>query len=283
LEEIAWGEPAAALTVAAHSVVADMIVRQGTDAQQRQWLERMAGGEVIACVAQAEDTPTKLQRSGSDWSLNGTKTWVTNARVAGLALVLARAERGAKAVLLPTDTRGYDVQQRATTLGLRPLEICAVELHDVAVSADAVLDDVDDLQNSHAGLLGAAAIAVGICQAALDHARAYADVREQFSAKLRQFEGIQFKLADMAIRTEAARALLASAAADPARSLPAMAKVFASESAMWVTTQAVQIFGGYGYMRDYPVEKLMRDAKATELMDGVNEIQRVSIALGLYE
>jgi alkylation response protein AidB-like acyl-CoA dehydrogenase len=107
-------------------------------------------------------------------------------------------------------------------------------------------------------------------------------VREQFDTRLRNFEGIQFKLADMAMRTAAARALLQSVAAEPTRAGGAMAKIFASETAMWVTTQAVQIFGGYGYMRDYPVEKLMRDAKATEILEGSNDALRVIIANDLY-
>ncbi|HEX6560004.1 MAG TPA: acyl-CoA dehydrogenase family protein [Longimicrobiales bacterium] len=147
----------------------------------------------------------------------------------------------------------------------------------------ALLEGASTLQSTPVGRLAMAAIATGIAQAALDHARSYADVREQFGHKLREFEGLQFKLADMAMQVEAARALLQKAAAEPSAALTAMAKVFASEAAMWVSTQAVQIFGGYGYMRDYPVEKLMRDAKATELMEGVNEIQRVTIARELYD
>ena len=130
--------------------------------------------------------------------------------------------------------------------------------------------------------LGIAAQSIGIAQAALDHARGYAAERKQFAAALREFEAIQFKLADMATRIEAARALLHAAASEPSTARSAMAKLFASETAMWVTTQAVQIFGGYGYMRDYPVEKLMRDAKATEIYEGTNEIQRVVIARALY-
>ncbi|HEY0674046.1 MAG TPA: acyl-CoA dehydrogenase family protein, partial [Longimicrobiales bacterium] len=111
----------------------------------------------------------------------------------------------------------------------------------------------------------------------------YADIREQFQTKLREFEGLQFKLAEMATRVESARALLHQAAADPTEKNRAMAKYLASENAMWVTTQAVQIYGGYGYMRDYPVEKLMRDAKATELLEGANELHKVLIARELYE
>ncbi len=127
----------------------------------------------------------------------------------------------------------------------------------------------------------AASLASGAA-AALDHALAYADQREQFDTRLRDFEGVQYKLADMATRLEAARALLLHAAAAPSTRLAAMSKLFSSETAMWCAIQAVQIFGGYGYMRDYPVEKLMRDAKATEIYESTNEMQRLAIARALY-
>src|SRR5690606_34535825 len=132
------------------------------------------------------------------------------------------------------------------------------------------------------GRLGIAAQAVGIADAALEYALGYAAEREQFGRKLKEFEGMQFKLAEMATRVEAARSLTARAAAAPSTRASAMAKLFASEAAMWVTTQAVQVCGGYGYMRDYPVEKLMRDAKATEIYEGTNEVLRVVIARELY-
>ena len=169
--------------------------------------------------------------------------------------------------LVPTTSTG----SRVATMGFCTVEIIRVDAEKRAEAGTA-------------GLIGVAAISVGIAQAALDHARGYADEREQFSTRLREFEGIQFKLADMAIRTEAARTLVLKAAGDQdsASALPEMAKVFASETAMWVTTQAVQIFGGYGYMRDYPVEKLMRDAKATEMLEGANEALRVIIATKMY-
>lgn len=201
----------------------------------------------------------------------------------GVALLVAAANANGVAadkltkVGLIMDERGMFVVpaadtklgERVSTLGFRTLPLHRVE--DAAPEISPV------------GLLGIAAIGLGIAQAALEHARGYADVREQFGTKLRDFEGIQFKLAEMVTRTEAARALLQKAAAEPAPATAAMAKVFASEAAMWVTTQAVQIYGGYGYMRDYPVEKLMREAKATELLQGPNDLLRVTIARNLYE
>lgn len=302
IEELAWGEPAVALTVAATSFVANLIVRNGTDEQKRRWLEPMARGEVLACFAMSEELAgsdgaslrTQAKQDGDAWVINGEKKWVTNGTIAQVALVLARTGntengvRGIGAFLVPTDTKGYDVGRRETTMGFRPLEIVSINLDNLRVSGENVLGDPSQgflyaSQTLEVGRLAIAAISVGMAQAALDHAVGYADIREQFGEKLRKFEGVQFKLAEMATRTEASRALLQRAAADPTSKLSSMAKFFASESVMWVTTNAVQIYGGYGYMRDYPVEKLMRDAKATEILEGTNEIQRVLIARELYK
>ena len=205
---------------------------------------------------------------------------------AGLALLVAAANvagsdevKDACLEMLADDTGGMFLVpakgsgERVSTLGFRTVEIVRAER-----SRDAE-------KSSDVALIGVAAIAIGIAQAALEHARAYADEREQFSTKLRDFEGLQYKLADMATRVAAARALLQAVCVADGNgngSGASMAKVFASEAAMWVTTQAVQIFGGYGYMRDYPVEKLMRDAKATEMLEGSNESLRVTIARNLY-
>lgn len=289
LEELAWGEPAAALIVATCNHVARTIVQHGTDAQKRQWLEPMAGGAVVSCVAVSEAAAgadlqameAQAERVGEDWVISGAKAWVSNGRAAQLALVMARTGKEAlSGFLVPTDSAGYRVGERATTMGLRPLEIVDVSLERVRVSSDAELQfPLPRVQQT----LGVAAVAVGIAQAALDHAVGYADVREQFQTRLRDFEGVQFKLAEMATRVAAARALLMRAAEDPTEQNRAMAKYLASENAMWVTTNAVQIYGGYGYMRDYPVEKLMRDAKATEILEGPNEVQRVLIARELYK
>lgn len=291
LEELAWGEPAAALTVATVSLVADAIVAHGSAAQKQQWLEPLARGETIACLAISEepgsepaDMAARATRAGEGWVLSGTKKWVTNGRAAGLALVIAHVDRGLAAFLTPAGARGYSAGRREDTMGLRPLEIVSVELEQVQLPPEALLGlpEPAALFASAPAQVAIAAVAVGISQAAFEYARGYADVREQFGQKLRDYEGIQFKLADMITRTEAARSLLQKAAQDGHAAMAAMAKIFASETAMWVTTQAVQIYGGYGYMRDYPVEKLMRDAKATEIMDGSNDRLRALIARGLY-
>jgi len=303
LEAMAWGEPSVALVLAMHTAFGVVpLAQHGDEQQQREVLPRLAAGELIACLAISEPGAgldltamhTHAERADDGWVLNGRKQWVSGAGLANLAVVVARtapagdAGHGAVGLfLVPLDAPGVSVGGREDTMGLRPLPFAQVALENVRVGREGGLGDptggaeiVRDAMEL--ARLGIAAQAVGIAQAALDHALAYADQREQFDTRLRDFEGVQYKLADMATRAEAARALLLHAAAQPSTRLAAMAKLFASESAMWCATQAVQVFGGYGYMRDYPVEKIMRDAKATEIYESTNEMQRTAIARELY-
>ena len=285
LEELAWGEPAVAWLIALNSIVADTIVAHGSNAQKHRWLEALARGDG-ACIARTDvhGKEAKATRAGQGWIVNGAKSLVANAGNAKLALIVTRTDEGAAAYLTATDASGFNPSQRASTMGFRPLDMRTVDIKELKLDGEDRVDVAPSaIAFSTAGWLSVAAISVGIAQAALDHARGYADVREQFGSKLREFEGVQHKLADIATRTAAARALLQSVAEAPGRAGAAMAKVFASETAMWVSNQAVQIFGGYGYMRDYPVEKLMRDAKATEMMEGSNEEVRTILADALYD
>ncbi len=303
LEALAWGEPTVALVLAMHTAFGIRpLLAHGTAEQKAAWLGALASGERIACLALSEPGAgtdltamhTRAERTPDGWVLNGQKQWVSGAGLANLALVVARTapagEKGHGAVgvfIVPMETAGVTMGAREDTLGLRPLPFARVQLDGVRLSAAAALGDVTGgAEEIHEGMelarLGMAAQAVGIADAALGHALAYADQREQFGTRLRDFEGVQYKLADMATRLEAARALLLRAAQGPSGRVAAMAKLFASETAMWCATQAVQIFGGYGYMRDYPVEKLMRDAKATEIYESTNEMQRLAIARELY-
>ncbi|MBR9989045.1 MAG: acyl-CoA dehydrogenase, partial [Gemmatimonadetes bacterium] len=219
------------------------------------------------------------------WKFSGSSPWVTNGAAAGVAIV--RADVGGSPALFALDRdTGYRPGPPAATMGIRAVPAVELDLDGVAAPASARLDwsgaeprsAIDPL-----GSLSAAAIAVGIAQAALDHAAAYADEREQFGSRIRSFEGIQMKLAEMSMRTVAARCLIERAAGRPDDvAAAAMAKLAAGTCAMHVTTEAVQIFGGYGYMRDYPVEKLMRDARAMELIHGTSEMQRLRIAAALF-
>ena len=195
---------------------------------------------------------------------------------------------------MPGDAPGLAHGKPEDKMGLRASRTTSFVLQQVRVGADGLLGE-EGRGLSHAlealdhGRLGVAAQAVGIARAALDQAVAYAAQRQQFERPIKDFQAIQFKLADMATRVSAARALLHEVAQEEApggggqrAARAAMSKLFASEAAMWVTTQAIQVFGGYGYMRDYPVERLFRDAKVTEIYEGTSEILRIVIARGLY-
>jgi alkylation response protein AidB-like acyl-CoA dehydrogenase len=206
--------------------------------------------------------------------------------------VLARTDgAGISAFIVPTDLVGYRPGERIDTMGLRASNTVSVTLDGLRLPAEHLLGKEGSglayaIEAADFSRLGTATVAVGIARRALEHAIGYCGERKQFGRALREFQAVQFKLADMATRVEAARTLAHAAAVrrdrgDDITRHASMAKLFASETAMWVTTQAVQLFGGYGYMRDFPVEKLFRDAKGTEIVDGTSEMQRVVIAQGL--
>lgn len=309
LEEIAAADASVAVSMSIHNAIpTTMLVRHGTEAQKQRWLKPMARGELLAGFAQSEPDAgsdaaglsAQAVRDGDGWVLNGAKAWVTNGGTADLMVVMARTDtpaarrgaRGISAFLVPTDTPGYRPGKPEDKMGLRASNTVSVALEDLRLPADHLLGEegmgfVYAMQGLDAGRLGIAVQAVGIARRALEHAVRYCAERRQFGAQLREFQAVQFKLADMATRVEAARALAHHAAARRDRGEEftqhaSMAKLFASETAMWVTTQAVQLFGGYGYMRDFPVEKLFRDAKVTEIYEGTSEIQRLVIARGLF-
>lgn len=309
LEEIAAGDAGIAVSVGIQNAIpATMLLRHGSEAQRERWLKPLARGELLVGFALSEpdagSDPAGMRaqavRDGSEWVLNGAKAWATNGGTADLMMVMVRtdsagARRGAKGIstfIVPTDTPGYRPGKPEDKMGLCASNTSAVVLEDLRLPAEALLGDegmgfVYSMEGLEAGRLGIGAQAVGIARRALEHSVAYCAERRQFDKPLRDFQGVQFKLADMATRVAAARALAHAAAArkdrgEPVREHASMAKLFASETAMWVTTQAVQLFGGYGYMRDFPVEKLFRDAKVTEIYEGTSEIQRIVIARGLY-
>jgi len=224
----------------------------------------------------------------------------TAGNTAGAILAMARTDktgfrrgaRGIGAFIITPDMPGFNVGKKEDKLGLRASPTVQLTFDNMRVPAENLLGDeaqgfIYAMQSLDNGRLGIAAQAIGIARAALEHSVTYAAERKQFGKAIKEFEAIQFKLADMAMRVVASRALLHAAAAakdrgQSVRQFSSMAKLMASETAMWVTTQAVQIFGGYGYVKDYPVERLMRDAKVTEIYEGTSEIQRIVIARALY-
>lgn len=307
LEEIAWGDAALALSVAIHNgPVAHLVERFGSDEQKERWLPALASGEILGAFALSEhDTgsdassvSTEARRDGDGWVLNGTKRWVTNGGRAGLVVTFARtSDDGLGVFLVPRDVDGYSVGARENTMGLRASETVSVTLADVRLPADALLGEADKglayaLEALDLGRIGIAAQAVGVGRAAVEHAARYALEREQFGRPIARFGALQAKLADSAQRVAAGRALAFEAAeawaaarqGQPRTGIEgltaraAVAKLAASEAATYAADEAVQIYGGYGYMRHYPVEKLLRDAKGAEIYEGTNEILRRVIA-----
>jgi len=307
LEELAWGDAAVALSVAIHNgPVVELLSRHGTDAQRKAWLPRLAAGDVLGAFALSEpesgsdasSVSTTAVRDGDGWRLDGEKRWVTNGARAGVVALFARtSDDGLSLFLVEPDTSGYSVGRRERTMGLRASETVSVRLDGVRVGADALLGEVDAglryaLGALDLGRIGIAIQAVGVGRAALEHATAYALEREQFGRPIARFGALQAKLADSAQRLAAGRALAFEAAAawdeldghgdrtglQGVTAKAAMAKLAASEAASFAADEAIQIYGGYGYMKHYPVERLLRDAKGAEIYEGTNEIMRRVIA-----
>jgi alkylation response protein AidB-like acyl-CoA dehydrogenase len=309
LEEIARADASAAVLMSVHnSLPTQMLLNFGSEAQKARWLKPMARGEMIGAFSLSEPDAgsdasalrCQAERDGDDWLLTGTKSWVSSGSFADVIMVMARTDRpdarrgsrGISAFVVTPDLPGFHVGTKEEKMGLRASPTVQLTFDGLRVPAANLLGEegqgfVYAMRSLDNGRLGIAAQALGIAQAALDASLDYAAERKQFGKPIREFEAIQFKLADMGARIAAARALLHATAAQKDRGESttlhgSMSKLLASETAMWVTTQAVQIFGGYGYIKDYPVEKLFRDAKVTEIYEGTSEIQRIVIARELY-
>jgi alkylation response protein AidB-like acyl-CoA dehydrogenase len=309
LEEIAAVDASTAVLMSVHnSLPTQMIVRWGNAAQKERYLKPMARGEILGAFALSEpdagsdaaSLTTQATRDGDHWVLNGTKAWVSSGTHAGVVLTMARTDasadrrgaRGVGAFIITPDMPGFSVGKKEDKMGLRASPTVQLRFDNMRVPHGNLLGEpgmgfIYAMQSLDWGRLGISAQEVGIAQAALTHATRYAKERRQFGKPIKEFQAIQFRLADMAMRVAASRALLHAAATAKDRGqhitqFSAMAKLMASETAMWVTTQAIQIFGGYGYVKEYPVERLFRDAKVTEIYEGTSEIQRIVIARELY-
>ena len=303
VEEIAKACASSALILMVQELGSLPIQLFGTDEQKRRWLPALASGERSPAFALSEpeagSDPASMRTTavphGSDWVINGQKNWITNATIADLYIVFAKTDVEARritAFAVEADRPGFDPGKLEHKLGIRGSPTGQPSFTDVRVPAENVIGEVGRglavaLATLERSRLGAAAQAVGIAQGALDYAIDYANERLAFGRPIIEMQGIQFKLADMQTRTAAARELLYRAAAMADRGEPglgawtSMAKLFASDTAMAVTVEAVQVLGGYGYVSEYPVERMMRDAKITQIYEGTNEIQRVVIARGM--
>jgi alkylation response protein AidB-like acyl-CoA dehydrogenase len=302
VEEFSRGSAAVALVVSVqNALVGRPILIYGTDAQKEKYLPRVASGELIGAFALTEEeagsdaanVQTAATKKKGGYVLQGHKLYVTNAGLAGLFLVVARTgpEAGAKGLscfLVERDTPGFTVGERFDGMGMCALDVRRLDFADCELPGDALLGvEGEGLKIALASLdgsrIGCAAQAVGIGQQAFNESRHYAGEREQFGRPIIEFQAIQFYLVEMATRLEAARLLTrrAAAKADAGEQFSAeaaMAKLYASEAANFCANLGVQIHGGYGYMKDYAVERFFRDARVTEIYEGTSEIQKLVIA-----
>jgi alkylation response protein AidB-like acyl-CoA dehydrogenase len=302
IEELARVDPSVALSVAAHNGLGPAhIAMFGTEAQKERWLVPLARGEKLGAWALTEPdagsdaaaTRTTASREGDSWVLNGTKTFITHGASADVMVVMAsttrsRGAKGISAFVVERGTPGFAAGRKEDKLGMRASETTEVRLERCVVPADHMLGEegqgfIQALQVLDAGRIGIAALAVGLAQGAFEAARHYALSRRQFGQPIASFQAIQWKLADMATRIEAARLLTYRAAylKDQGRRTTldsAMAKLYASEIAVRAAEDAVQIHGGYGFVKDYAAEKFFRDVKLTTIGEGTSEIQRLVIA-----
>ena len=289
-----------------NSLVCDPILRHGSDQQKQRWLPALAGGPALGCFALSEPEAgsdasaqrTTAARDGAGFVINGTKNFITNGPVADVVLLFATTEPGKRAhgisaFLVPMDTPGLKVGAVDDKLGIRGAPSAQIFFTDCAVGADAMLGKPGEgfkiaMSTLDGGRIGIAAQAVGIARAAFEDATKYALERKTFGQPIAEHQAIQFKLADMCTEIDAARLLVWRAAVKKDAggrytSEAAMAKLYASEAANRAAKEAVQIFGGYGYLTDFPVERHFRDAKITEIYEGTSEIQRLVIASALLK
>ena len=305
LEEIAGGDGAVSTIMSVHNSVGCVpILRYGTDDQKETFLRPMARGEKLGafCLTEphagsdAAALKTKAVRTNAGWKLNGTKQFITSGQNADVAIVFAvtdpeAGKKGISAFIVPTDTPGYRVASIEKKLGQHLSDTAQIALEDLEVPAENLLGEEGmgyriALSNLEGGRIGIAAQSVGMARAALDHAVAYAQERQSMGTSLMGHQAVAFRLADMATRVEAAHQMVLHAAAlrdagRPALKEASMAKLFASEIAERVCSDAIQTFGGYGYTSDFPVERIYRDVRVCQIYEGTSDIQRLVIARAL--
>ena len=302
MEEIARASGSVALIMAAHiSLGTYPIFAFGSDAQKKKYLPDLVQGKKLGAFgltepgagSDAAGTKTRAELKGDQWVLNGSKHWITNAGVAGTLVMTARTSpgkdvHGISSFIVEAGTPGLKIAKKEDKVGLRGSETNPLFFEDMKIPKENILGEEGQgfpqfMKTLDGGRISIGAMALGIAQAAFDAAVDYASQREQFGRPISAFQGIQFKIADMATEIEAARHLIYSASrlkdrGERTTEYSAMAKLYASEVSMRATNHAIQIFGGNGYSREYPVERFWRDAKLTEIGEGTSEIQRLVIA-----
>lgn len=303
-EELAKGDMATAVGLSVHNMITGSIARFGNEEQRRRWVPRLAAGELLGAFSLSEagsgsdaaSLQCRAEPRGDEYILNGSKMWVTNAGEADIYMLMARTMPGQGAAgvscfIVEKGTPGFQFGKTERKMGLRSSPTRELIFEDCAIPVAQRLGQEGQgfkiaLSSLDGGRVNIGAIAVGVAQAAFETATHYAQERAQFGQAIGAFQAIQFMLADMAIKIEAARLLVYEAAykmdtGQSAGMYASMAKCFAADTAMEVTTNAVQVLGGAGYVRDYPVERYMRDVKVAQIFEGTNQIQRVVIARSL--
>ena len=302
-EELWRADPGIGSAVGSAGFGSSMLIEFGDDWMKEEWLPKIAAGEAVSASAISEPAhgsnvagmETSAQSDGDEYVLNGNKMWITNGTVADVAVVMAKTSpgdghRGITAFLVPMDATGVSTEKIDNKLGIRASDLAEVVLDDVRIPAENVIGEVDRgfyqlMEFFAAGRVSVASQAVGAAQGALDCAIEYAGEREQFGRKIKEFQAIEHKIAEMATRVEAARSLTYRAASeveagnqDIAARYSSMAKLFASEISVEVADEGIQVHGGSGYVTDHPVERIYRDARITKIYEGTSEIQKNIIA-----
>jgi len=307
LEEIAAGDGAVSTIMSVHNSVGCMpILKFGSTEQKQRFLKPMAQGDMLGafCLTEPEAGSdaaairTTAKRRGNAYVLNGTKQFITSGRSAKVAIVFAvtdpdKGKKGISAFIVPTDTAGWRVARVEHKLGQRCSDTCQIVFDDMELTPDLLLGEEGDgykiaLANLEGGRIGIAAQAIGMARAAYEHALAYAKERKTFGRAIAGHQAVAFRLADMATAIEAARGLMLAAASlrdrgEPCLKQAAMAKLFASEMAERVCSDAIQIHGGYGYLGDFPVERIYRDVRVCQIYEGTSDIQRLVISRQILE
>ncbi|MGB5987775.1 MAG: acyl-CoA dehydrogenase [Desulfobacterales bacterium] len=307
LTEIAYACASTAVVMSVqNSIVCESILKYGSDAQKERYLKPLASGKMIGCFGltepQAGSDPVSQSmsavRDGDHYVLNGTKRFITSGKHSEVAIVTAKTDpqlrhKGISAFIVEKGTPGFHVGREEEKMGLRASDTTDLIFEDCRIPEDQRLGAEGDgfriaMSSLDGGRIGIAAQSVGVAQAALDAAVKYAQEREQFNQKISKFQGLRWTIADMATQIEASRQLMLSAAAlkdqgKPYASQASMAKLFASEMANQVTGQALQLHGGYGYTKEYPVERYLRDARVFTIYEGTSEIQRIVIANHIFQ
>ncbi len=301
LIEIAAGDGGLSTLMSVNNApVCAAILANGTEAQKEQFLKPLARGDMIGafCLTEpqagsdASQLKTRAARTNSGWKLNGTKQFITSGKIAGVAIVFAvtdpdAGKKGLSAFLVPTDTPGYTVASVEHKLGQKSSDTCQIVFEDMEVPTDCLLGAEGEgykiaLSNLETGRIGIAAQSVGMAKAAYEYALSYAKERETFGQAIIDHQAVGFRLADMATELKAAELMVLDAAAkkdagQPCLQEACMAKLFASETAEKICSAAIQVLGGYGYLSEYPVERIYRDVKVCQIYEGTSDIQRIVI------